>query len=54
MAESKNRIGHEFWLFHEDIETELIELRKFIDPEMDISSLKGISELIDKLYHPLE
>ncbi len=33
---------------------ELIELRRFIDPEVDISCLEGISELFDQLNHILD
>ncbi len=41
----------EFWLFQEVHDTELREVRKFIDPEIDLRSLEGIDELIDRLNH---
>jgi len=44
----------DFWLFHDVEDQEVMELRKFIDPEFDLSSIKGIDILIDKLYHLLE
>ena len=54
MAESKDMKNEEFWLFHDLEEKEIVELRKFIDPELDFSSLKGIDKLFDKLNHLLD
>ncbi len=54
MSESKNLEKEEFWLFHDLEEQEIVELRKFIDPELDFSSLKGIDKLFDKLNHLLD
>ncbi len=55
MTESKE-IGEakDFWLFHDVEISELVELRKFIDPEIDISALEGIDELLNKLNHLLD
>ena len=41
----------EFWLFHDIEEEEFAEIRKFIDPDFDLSSLRGINKLFDKLDH---
>jgi hypothetical protein len=41
----------EFWLFHDIEEEEFAEIRKFIDPDFDLSSLRGINKLFDKLNH---
>jgi hypothetical protein len=30
----------EFWVFHDVEEAEIVELRKFIDLELDLSSIK--------------
>ncbi len=54
MAESKEARQEDFWLFRDPEEGEIVELRKFIDPEIDLSSLKGITMLFDKLNHLLE
>lgn len=54
MAESKNVAAEEFWLFHDLEEREIVELRKFIDPELDLSSVKDIDKLFDKLNHLLD
>ena len=54
MAESKNLNTEEFWLFHDLEEQEIVELRKFIDPELDLSSIKDIDKMIDKLNHLLD
>ncbi len=52
MTESKEMVDAEdFWLFHDVEITELVELRKFIDPQIDISALEGINELLDRLNH---
>ncbi|MFW9959656.1 MAG: hypothetical protein ACFFDV_01475 [Candidatus Thorarchaeota archaeon] len=44
----------EFWLFHDLENDEIIELRKFIDPEIDLTCVKGIDKLLNKLNHLLE
>jgi hypothetical protein len=54
MAESKIKVPEEFWLFHDLEEEEKVELRKFIDPELDLKSVQGIDKLLDKLNHLLE
>lgn len=54
MAESKHLNSEEFWLFHDLEDKEIVELRKFIDPEVDLSSIKGIDEMFDKLNHLLD
>jgi hypothetical protein len=54
MAESKTVVNEEFWLFHDLEEKELIELRRFIDPELDLKCVQGIDSLLDKLNHLLE
>ncbi len=54
MLESKNFQKDDFWLFHDVEDQEVMELRKFIDPEFDLSSIKGIDIIIDKLNHLLE
>lgn len=54
MAESKNVNTEDFWLFHDLEETEFIELRRFIDPELDLSSVNGIDKIFDKLNHLLD
>jgi len=52
VTESKEMVDdQEFWLFHDIEVSELVELRKFIDPEIDISALEGIDELLDRLNH---
>ncbi|NWF96817.1 MAG: hypothetical protein HXY34_11805 [Candidatus Thorarchaeota archaeon] len=53
MAESREMVQEEFWLFREPELAEIAELRKFIDPEIDLSSLEGITELFDSLNHLL-
>jgi len=52
--ESKIFHKDDFWLFHDIENQEIMELRKFIDPEVDLSSIKGIDKLFDKLNHLLE
>jgi len=54
MAESKQMLKDDFWLFHDIEEAEFAEIRKFIDPDFDLSSLRGISKLFDKLNHLLD
>ncbi|MGY5871174.1 MAG: hypothetical protein RTV72_02920 [Candidatus Thorarchaeota archaeon] len=54
MVETQTTTGEEFWLFHDVEEQEIMELRKFIDPELDLSSIKGIDKLFDKLNHLLD
>ena len=54
MAESKTTVNEDFWLFHDLEEKEIIELRKFIDPELDLKCVQGIDKLLDKLNHLLE
>lgn len=53
VSESKQEKS-EFWLFHDEDISEIVELRKFIDPELDLSNLVGITELFDVLNHLLE
>jgi hypothetical protein len=54
VAKVEKKIDQEFWLFHNLDETELEEIRKFIDPELDLSNMEGIIDLFDKLNHLLE
>ena len=54
MAESRNEAKEEFWLFHDLEEQEIVELRKFIDPELNLKNVKGIDKLFDKLNHLLD
>lgn len=54
MAESKTTASEEFWLFHDLEKDEKIELRKFIDPELDLHAIEGIDTLFDKLNHLLD
>jgi hypothetical protein len=49
MSETKIKKNDDFWLFHDVEEQEITELRKFIDPELDLKSLQGIMELFDKI-----
>ncbi|MCF2136071.1 MAG: hypothetical protein K9W43_02425 [Candidatus Thorarchaeota archaeon] len=44
----------EFRLFHDLGEEEKEVLRKFIDPEIDLTPLRGIDELINRIYHLLK
>ncbi len=48
---AETTVTNEFGLFYETRDTELIEIRKFIDPEIDLSSLEGIDALFDRLNH---
>ncbi len=50
MSETKAEKIDEFWLFHDYDEKEIMELRKFIDPELDLKPLKEITELFDKIH----
>ena len=50
MSETKTEKIDEFWLFHDSNEEEIMELRKFIDPELDLKSLKDITKLFDKIH----
>ncbi len=54
MAESKQMPTDDFWLFHDIEEEEFAEIRKFIDPDFDLSSLRGINKLFDKLNHLID
>jgi hypothetical protein len=54
LTEIESIVKDDFWLFHDVESQEIMELRKFIDPELDLSSIKGIDKLIDKLYHLLD
>jgi hypothetical protein len=54
MTESEEMSEQVFWLFHDQDESEVIELRKLIDPEIDTKPLEGIHELLYKLRHLLE
>ncbi len=54
MAESRTASVEEFWLFHDLEKDEIIELRKFIDPELDLKCVQGIDKLLDRLNHLLE
>jgi len=54
MAESKQIPTDDFWLFHDIEEEEFAEIRKFIDPDFDLSSLRGINKLFDKLNHLID
>lgn len=54
MTESEVTSPEVFWLFHEQDESELKELRKFIDPEIDTKPLEGIDDLLYKLRHLLD
>ncbi|MBW2590724.1 MAG: hypothetical protein JRD71_08425 [Deltaproteobacteria bacterium] len=54
MAESKQMPTDDFWLFHDIEDEEFAEIRKFIDPDFDLSSLRGINKLFDKLNHLID
>jgi len=54
LIESRGIHKEEFWLFHDVEDQEIMEIRKFINPELDLSSIKGIDKLFDKLNHMLE
>jgi len=53
MAESKRMFKDDFCLFIDIEEEEQAEIRNFIAPDFDQSSLRGISKLFDKLNHLL-
>ncbi|MFW9958382.1 MAG: hypothetical protein ACFFCT_09940 [Candidatus Odinarchaeota archaeon] len=54
MSESRTTPIEEFWLFHDLEKEEIIELRKFIDPELDLKCVEGIDVLLEKLNHLLD
>jgi hypothetical protein len=54
VSQTKEVTTTEFWLFHDIEEAEVTELRKFIPPELDLESVKGIDKLFTKLNHLLE
>ena len=54
MAESKQTPTDDFWLFHDIEEEEFAEIRKFIDPDFDLSTLGGINKLFDRLNHLID
>lgn len=54
MAESKTKPDDEFWLFHDLEKDEIVELRKFIDPELDLHAIEGVDTLLHKLNHLLD
>ncbi len=54
MAAASEVTEKEFWLFREVEDSELVELKKFIDPEIDVSSIEGIDGIFDKLNHLLD
>lgn len=49
MADIKVDDFDELWLFHDVEDQEITELRKFIDPELDLKPLEGIKDLFDKI-----
>ncbi|MFW9920076.1 MAG: hypothetical protein ACFFED_10780 [Candidatus Thorarchaeota archaeon] len=54
MSESKKEILDDFWLFHDVEEAEIIELRKFIDPDLDLKPLEGFDKILDRLNHLIQ
>jgi len=54
MAESEEMPEQVSCPFQDQDESEVIELRKFIDPEIDTKPLEGIDELLCKLRHLLD
>lgn len=54
MAAASEVTEKEFWLFRDVEDSELVELRRFIDPEIDVRPLEGIDEIFDKLNHLLD
>ena len=54
MAQAKIVSTDEFWLFHDVDENEINEMRDFLDLELDLSSLDGFMEMVDKLNHFFE
>lgn len=53
MAESDESSIKQYWLIVEVEDEELKELRKFIDPELDLESLKGFDKLLHRLNNLL-
>ena len=49
MAEIVDKEIDAFWLFHDVEDQEILELRKFIDPELDLKYLEGIVDVFDKI-----
>ncbi len=54
MAESKQEHIGNCSLFQEEEIGEILELKKFIDPEFNLSPLKEITDLFDNLNHLLK
>ena len=54
MAEFRRMPTDDFWLFHDIEEEEFAEIRKFIDPDFDLSCLRGMNKLFDKLSHLID
>jgi hypothetical protein len=54
MTESEVASTEVFWLFHEQDESELKELRKFMDPQIDTKPLEEIDKLLYQLRHLLD
>ena len=54
MSETKKETVDDFWLFHDVEKNEITELRKFIDPDLDLTPLKGFDKLLDRLNHLIE
>jgi len=54
MTESTQMPKEDFWLFHDIENEEFVEIRKFIDTDFDLSSLRGITKLFDKLNHLID
>ena len=51
MAEIESKEIDAFWLFHDVEDQEILELRKFIDSELDLTYLEGIVEVFDRINH---
>lgn len=54
MAQVEKTHEKEFWLFREEPEPGDIEFIRSVEPNIDFSSMEGITELIDRLYHILD
>ena len=54
MTEPEELTTKQYWLIIEVEDEELIELRNFMDPELDLESLKGFDELLCRLNNLLE